>query len=453
LRPPRSGHGPLFALVALAVVASAAWPPRAAADGDPASDVLYSQRVFLPYDVAFPPKTAQQLKLLLLASSNTGYPIRVAIVASAYDLGSVGVLWGKPETYARFLGTELSLVYHGLLLVVMPDGFGVSRNGHPEPDASRVVSTVAIRTGGRGLAQSAILAVRRLARAAGHPLTLPRPVAGPASGAQPASHAGRNTIIVTSGLLLVALAWGVSLRLRPFTRPSRQGRPARRSVRPRRFALRPRRVSPYWLLVLAVGLPLLAADIVLSTTETHAAQSTGASRQAGPDATWGRGEQRAPSFTLADERGRPIRERSPAGGVTIVTFIDPICRNYCPLEAQVLDRAIKSLPAGTRPRIVAVSVDPAEDTARNVRLDKRKWHLTSSWHWAFGAPRLLARVWRGYKVSVQVIPQTAAGITIEKIVHTEAAYVVDPSGYQRALFLWPFKAATVARTVRAVSRS
>jgi cytochrome oxidase Cu insertion factor (SCO1/SenC/PrrC family) len=442
------GRGLLVGVFALVLIVSAASAPRAAADGDPASDVLYTQRAFLPYDVAFPPRTAQQLKLLLLASSEAGYPIRVAIVASAYDLGSVGVLWRRPQTYARFLGAELSLVYHGLLLVVMPSGFGVSRTGHPVPAATRELEGVTIGRGGHGLAQSAIVAVRRLAHAAGRPLTLPRPVAGPAPSVQPVSHARRNAIIVAAGLLLVALVWLVSVRLRPI---GLWRRGASHSP-PRRFSFRPSRFSAFWLLVLAIGLPLLAADILLSTTETHAARPVGASRpSAGPDATWGRGQVRAPSFTLVDESGQPITQRSRSGGLTIVTFIDPICRNYCPLEAKVLDHAVASLQAAQRPRIVAVSVDPAEDTPRNVRLDRRKWHLTSSWHWAFGAPGQLARVWRGYKVAVQVIPQTAAGITIKKIVHTEAAYVIDANGYQRALFLWPFTAATVAQTVKQVA--
>ena len=35
--------------------------------------------------------------------------------------------------------------------------------------------------------------------------------------------------------------------------------------------------------------------------------------------------------------------------------------------------------------------------------------------------------------------------------HTEAAYVVDPKGWQRALFLYPYRAQDVADAVRRVS--
>ena len=46
-------------------------------------------------------------------------------------------LWRQPQNYARFLGQELSLVYRGTLLVVMPNGFGLeSLNPAVPADAS-----------------------------------------------------------------------------------------------------------------------------------------------------------------------------------------------------------------------------------------------------------------------------------------------------------------------------
>jgi len=54
------------------------------------------------------------------------------------------------------------------------------------------------------------------------------------------------------------------------------------------------------------------------------------------------------------------------------------------------------------------------------------------------APQLEA-VWRSYHI--QVVPAAA------DIGHTEAAYLVDARGDQRALFLWPFHAVDVAATL------
>ena len=53
------------------------------------------------------------------------------MIASSYDLGSITSLWRKPRTYARFLGAELQFVYKDRLLIVMPNGFGISRQGQP----------------------------------------------------------------------------------------------------------------------------------------------------------------------------------------------------------------------------------------------------------------------------------------------------------------------------------
>jgi hypothetical protein len=47
--------------------------------------------------------------------------------------------------------------------------------------------------------------------------------------------------------------------------------------------------------------------------------------------------------------------------------------------------------------------------------------------------------------------KTVAGIKVHTIAHTEAAYVIDARGFQRALFLWPYSADGVVRTLRALT--
>jgi hypothetical protein len=96
----------------------------ARADGDPASDVLYSTDVFLPYEAPIPKAVKQQLTETVKASRQAGYRIKVAVIGSTYDLGSVTSLYFKPQRYANFLWVELSGFYKGPLLVAMPNGFG-----------------------------------------------------------------------------------------------------------------------------------------------------------------------------------------------------------------------------------------------------------------------------------------------------------------------------------------
>jgi hypothetical protein len=46
-----------------------------------------------------------------------------------------------------------------------------------------------------------------------------------------------------------------------------------------------------------------------------------------------------------------------------------------------------------------------------------------------------------------------AGVTVHRIAHTEAAYVIDAKGYERALFLWPYRAQDVVQALRGLAPS
>ncbi len=86
-----------------------------------------------------------------------------------------------------------------------------------------------------------------------------------------------------------------------------------------------------------------------------------------PVATWAAGAKRAPDFRLVDERGGAIALSRFRGTPVIVTFIDPVCRSLCPLEAKELNAAVAASPAGRRPVIIAVSVNPWADSREILR--------------------------------------------------------------------------------------
>ncbi len=105
-------------------------PPAALADGDPASDVLVYQPVFFPYRPA-PGALKRELTGLVRSANQQGYRIRVAVIQSPRDLGSVPVLFGKPPgVYARFLSSELESIWRQRVLVVMPSGYGLAQGAH-----------------------------------------------------------------------------------------------------------------------------------------------------------------------------------------------------------------------------------------------------------------------------------------------------------------------------------
>jgi hypothetical protein len=203
----------LLALVFTAILALPwAWfAGLAHADGDPASDVLATQSLFLPQDAGIALGQQSQLNGLLEAAGRSGYPIRVAIIASRTDLGSVTELWRQPATYARFLGEELSLVYRGPLLVVMPGGYGFYRQSGQFLAARSALAGLRTPVGGAELGTATLAAVERLAAASGYSIRIPPPAVTTAAGG------GADTIPAVAfafGAVLIALAWAASLRVR-----------------------------------------------------------------------------------------------------------------------------------------------------------------------------------------------------------------------------------------------
>ena len=95
-----------------------------------------------------------------------GDRIKVALVATPLDLGSIPSLFGKPRSYAGFLGIEISRYYAGPLLVVMPAGFGVYDAGRSTKAKERLLAKIKIAgKSPEALAQAAIKAVQMLSRA------------------------------------------------------------------------------------------------------------------------------------------------------------------------------------------------------------------------------------------------------------------------------------------------
>ena len=126
-----------LALPLLTLVFAGGFAAVARADGDPASDYLVAKQVFLSSQPASESASQRQLISAVAAANRAGFAIKVAVISSEYDLGSITALWRKPRIYARFLGLELSSVYKQRLLVVMPNGFGLNWPGHSTASAYR----------------------------------------------------------------------------------------------------------------------------------------------------------------------------------------------------------------------------------------------------------------------------------------------------------------------------
>jgi hypothetical protein len=197
---------------ALGLLLAVSFAPAALADGDPASDVLQppAVRVYMT-NRATTPKLEQGLQRTAQQVSDAGLPIKVAVIGNNTDLGAVPQLWGKPQTYASFLGAELRFVYKDTLLVVMPQGFGI-HGPFSQGRALAALHGIDPRTDDtpEGLAASADRALRALSAADGH--TLATSPSGGGGGHLPWP-------LIAAGAIIVAGIAGGALVLRGDRKP------------------------------------------------------------------------------------------------------------------------------------------------------------------------------------------------------------------------------------------
>jgi cytochrome oxidase Cu insertion factor (SCO1/SenC/PrrC family) len=453
------------ALALLCVCALGGLAPAARADGDPGSDVLVYQNLFVAADSNI--SIAQQVELgdLLTAASRGGFTIRVAIIAAPADLGAITQLWKKPASYASFLGIELSLAYSQRLLVVMPDGFGFSWQGHSTAAPYQVLGRIAVEPGGRGLATSAETAVRALAAASG--VWLPPNAAagtvgsgsGTASGVTGGGAAGRSSspgghhpatapssglpgwlvAVIAVAVLAACAAGGWLARRAGLGRaatvvPALSKRARLALARWRRRARRgPRLAIPgSWL---AGGFVAMAvALIVLHTVLTPAAGAAPASAaDAGlagnPYLDPGTSLSAvAPDFTLTDQFGQPVSLSSYRGKVVILAFNDSECTTVCPLTTAALVDAKAMLgAAGGQVQLLGIDANPKATSIDDVLSYSRLHGMLYQWRFLTGSLPQLETVWKDYSVGVTV--------NENQIDHEPAIFVIDQQGRLAKLYL------------------
>ena len=157
-------------------------------------------------------------------------------------------------------------------------------------------------------------------------------------------------------------------------------------------------------------------------------------------ATWRSGEIPAPPFQLRDQHGRIVRLTALRGRAVVLAFMDSLCTSECPIEAAQFAAALRPLTGSAKPRLVVVSVDLA-DTPASVARAARKWHLPAGFEWLLGTHAELAPVWRAYGIAVR---PTKGG----DVEHSDAFYVLDRNGDERAGFISPFIPGLLTRDLR-----
>jgi protein SCO1 len=226
--------------------------------------------------------------------------------------------------------------------------------------------------------------------------------------------------------------------------------PVRSSPSRRRFAAEAAAIG---VVVAGVALAVLT---LISPSSRAASPPSSPAAQAG--LRWALHDTPAPAFSLPDQNGTVTTAAGLRGHVVLLTFLDSRCTNLCPIEGSQLAQVQRRLPAAKRPELVVVSVNPA-DTHASVARFVRQAGWTAPWRWLLGTRATLAPVWKAYHIGVRLVHGQAVqtgSTTIRvggSIVHTIALYVIDAGGHERYGYLPPFRPASVAAAVTAVSRA
>jgi protein SCO1/2 len=155
----------------------------------------------------------------------------------------------------------------------------------------------------------------------------------------------------------------------------------------------------------------------------------------------------AADFALRDERGAVVRLSAQRGRLLLLAFLYTRCTDVCPLVAQRLDRAVRSLGSrASAVRILAISVDPAGDTPAAARRYIRRHRLGPEFHWLVGTRQRLAPVWQGYNILVE--PNSE-----EKIAHSAPVLLLDRRGTPRTFYPSTVASAAVAHDLRLLLHS
>jgi len=146
-------------------------------------------------------------------------------------------------------------------------------------------------------------------------------------------------------------------------------------------------------------------------------------------------------FVLRDENGQRETLDGYGGKVVVFTFMYSHCRDFCPLQAQQIRAALDQL--GHAVPVLALSMDPANDTPASVRTFEAHQGMLGRMHFLLGSARALAPVWAQYGV----LPETATSK------HSDRVLVLDRSG--REVVSFPPDALTpegLAHDIRRVER-
>jgi protein SCO1/2 len=155
-----------------------------------------------------------------------------------------------------------------------------------------------------------------------------------------------------------------------------------------------------------------------------------------------------PPMELVDQDNRPFDTSRLRGGWSLVFFGFTSCPDVCPTTMTALANANKllaDLPAGQRPRVVMISVDPQRDTPE--RLAGYVKAFDPAFTGATGTKAAIDELAKRMGVLAATRPIEGGSYTVD---HTTSVFLIDPDGALRALFSAPHTPQLIADDYRRI---
>ena len=180
---------------------------------------------------------------------------------------------------------------------------------------------------------------------------------------------------------------------------------------------------------LGAGLATLALGLTVVVPSVLSSGLAGPADAAAVTADSGGGVQAVPhraavSFSLTDQNGRSVSMSSLRGKLIVLSFLDPVCTDDCPLIANQLAIANRKIGALARQvEFVAIDTNPIFHLQSDVQAFTRSHGLAgfTNWHFLWGQVDAVQTVLDGYGISVNV---PAVGM----IQHSEGVFFINADG-------------------------
>lgn len=137
----------------------------------------------------------------------------------------------------------------------------------------------------------------------------------------------------------------------------------------------------------------------------------------------------APPFSLIDQTGGTVTEKTLAGHPYVADFIYTQCTTACPVITSKLLLVQKSVTS-PEARFVSFSVDPGHDTPAALSAYRQLWHGDADrWLLLSTTDRSLKKVTAGFNVTAEQTDDVS-----NPILHSSLMFLVDAAGKVRGLY-------------------